>query len=152
MSPDLIRSAELIARIMPAHRDWWIIGSAALALSGIDVEPKDIDVFASAVVIEAARAALGVPAMPSGSDRFRSSPYFQYRPEDGVEIDFMGGLEVHSEGCWVGLQIESKMPVSCGSATLFVPSLKEQARVLRLFGRPKDLARAALVDIRLREP
>ncbi len=146
MSPELIRSAELIARIMPADRDWWVIGSAALALSGIDVEPLDIDIFAASEVIEAVRVVLGVRAMPSGSDRFRSSPYFQYRPDGGLEIDFMGSLQIGFDGRFSDLQIESKVLVYCGSVTLFVPSLDEQARILRLFGRPKDLARATLVE------
>ena len=145
MSPELIRSAELIARVMPADADWWIIGSAALALSGIDVTPRDIDVFAASDVVEAARRALDVAARPSGSDRFRSSPYFQFRPEGGVEIDFMGSLEVRSNDAWIGLRIESRLPVSCGPETLFVPSLDDQAAILRLFGRPGDLARAALI-------
>ena len=146
MSPELVRSAELIARIMPAGADWWIIGSAALALSGIDVEPRDIDVFAASDVMEAVRATLGVAAMPSSSDRFRSDPYFQFHPEAGVEIDFMGGLQVWSESEWISLHIESKCPVTCGSGTLFVPNLDDQVCILRLFGRPKDLARIALIE------
>ncbi len=145
MSPDLIRSAELITRAMPADARWWIIGSAALALSGVDVAPGDVDVFAASDIIEAARLALGVEALPSGSDRFRSSPYFQVRPVGGLEIDFMGGLEVHAGGAWHPLQIETRVPVSVGNAVLHLPSLDEQARILRLFGRPKDLARAALI-------
>jgi len=151
MSPELIRSAELIAHVMPSDADWWIIGSAALALSGLDVEPRDIDVFAASDVIEAARVALGAAAMPSASDRFRSSPYFQVHPEGGIEIDFMGSLKVRSGDGWVGLHIESKRVVSCGRARLFVPCLEDQTRIFRLFGRPKDLARAALVDVHLSE-
>ena len=145
MSPDLIRSAQCIARVMPANGDWWIIGSAALALSGIAVEPKDIDVFAASDVIELARRVLGATAIPSGSDRFRSSPYFQFRPENGVEIDFMGGLEICVGGAWASLQIESRSAVTVGSVNLFVPTLEEQARILKLFARPKDLARVALI-------
>ncbi len=145
MSPEVIRSAEVIARVMPAGANWWIIGSAALALSGLDVEPKDIDVFAASGVIEQARRALGVAATPAGSDRFRSNPYFQFRPEGGLEIDFMGGLEVLAEGTWTRLHIESHTAVTIGSATLFVPGLEEQGRILRLFGRPKDLAREAQI-------
>ncbi len=145
MPPKLVRSAECIARIMPADSDWWIIGSAALQLSGIPVEPKDIDVFAASDVIEAARAVLGVPVMPPGSDRFRSSPYFQFQPGEGLSIDFMGGLEVFSKNAWTSLRIESRIAVTVGNATLFVPTLDEQARILRLFDRPKDLARAALI-------
>lgn len=146
MSPELICSAECIARVMPANADWWVIGSAALALSGIDVEPRDIDVFAASEVIEAARAALNVPAMPSGSDRFRSQPYFQFFPTGGLEIDFMGGLQVHSAGEWIDLRIESKLLVSCGKIGLFVPSLDDQVRILTLFGRPKDVERLELIE------
>ena len=138
MSPEFVRSAELVARIMPVDADWWIIGSSALLLGGIDVDPKDIDVFAASDMIEAARLALGAQAMPSRSDLFRSTPYFQAAPEGGLEIDFMGGLEVYVTGLWARLHIESKQEVTIGSATLFIPSLKEQADILRLFGRPKD--------------
>ena len=145
MSPELIRSAEVIARVMPADGDWWIIGSAALALSGVPIEPKDIDVFAASDVIEKARLALGATAMPSASDRFRSSPYFQFQPESGLPIDFMGGLQVCVAGAWASLQIESRSAVTVGNAKLFIPALEEQARILRLFGRPKDLARVALI-------
>jgi len=145
MSPELIRSTEVIARVMPGDRDWWIIGSAALALSGISVEPQDIDVFAASDVIEQARLALGVPAMPSGSDRFRSIPYFQFHPEGGLPIDFMGGLEVRVADTWVPLHIESRVSVSIRNVTLFVPDLEEQVAILRLFDRPKDLARVALI-------
>lgn len=130
---------------MPADADWWIIGSAALALSGIDVAPKDIDVFAASDVIEAARLNLAAAATPSRSDLFRSQPYFQFHPEGGLEIDFMGGLEIRVAGAWTGLRIESRMRVSAGSVSLFVPSLEEQAVILRLFGRPRDLVRAALI-------
>ena len=146
MSPEFMRSAALVAQAMPTGSDWWIIGSSALALSGIDVTPRDIDVFAASDVIEAARQALNADAMPSGSGLFRSSPYFQFRPEGGLEIDFMGGLEVCPAGEWIGLHIKSKCRVTTGNTTLFIPSVEEQAAILRLFGRPKDLARAALID------
>ena len=150
MSRELIRSAECIARVMPADGDWWIIGSAALALSGIHVEPRDVDVFAAPDVIEHARWKLGVPAKPSMSDLFRSHPYFQFITEDGLQIDFMGGLEVRSPAEWTALQIESRIEVTVGNVKLFVPSLQEQARIFHLFGRPKDLTRAALITDRPR--
>ncbi len=149
MSPEFTRSAECLTRVMPAGSDWWLIGSAALALSGIDVTPRDIDVFAASDVIEAARRTLGVAASPSRSALFRSAPYFQAKPEGGIEIDFMGGLEVHAAGKWTSLHIESRISITYGNATFFVPSLEEQAAILRLFGRPKDLARAALISAHL---
>lgn len=143
MSPELIRSLDLIKALMPPDQPWWIIGSTALHLSGLDISPKDIDVVASAEVIEAARIALNAPSPPPRHDpKFRSNPYFQHTPDGGLEIDFMGDLEVLSAGLWHGLQIESQLMV----AGVRIPSLGEQRRILSLFGRDKDLARIKAMD------
>ncbi|ESQ78239.1 hypothetical protein [Asticcacaulis sp. YBE204] len=139
MTPELRLSLDLIRSIMPQDQPWWIIGSTALCLSGVDIVPKDVDVFASSAVIEAARIKLNAETMPPRPDgRFRSNPYFQHTPEGGVEIDFMGDLEVFSGGEWGKLQIESEDWVDA----LPVPSLEEQVRILHLFGRDKDIVRA----------
>lgn len=140
MPPDLRRSLDLIRRLMPVGQPWWLIGSAALFLSGVPVTVRDVDLYGPTEVIEAARIALGVAVSPSRADnRFRSRPYFQYRPPGGMEIDFMGGLQVFSAGGWRGLQIESDAWIE----GVRVPTLSEQAALLRLFGRPKDVARLA---------
>lgn len=143
MPPDLRRSLDLIRRLMPPEQPWWLIGSAALFLSGLPVTVRDVDVYGPSAVIEAARIALGVPVSPPRADnRFRSRPYFQYRPPGGLEIDFMGGLQVFSAGDWRELRIESDMWIE----GVRVPTLSEQAALLRLFGRPKDRARLALIS------
>ncbi|MCA1935498.1 MAG: hypothetical protein LDL37_08600 [Asticcacaulis sp.] len=142
MPPDLRRSLDLIRRLMPVEQPWWLIGSAALFLSGVPVTVRDVDLYGPTEVIEAARIALGVPvSAPRADDRFRSRPYFQYRPPGGLEIDFMGGLQVFSAGDWCELQIESDVWIE----GVRVPTLSEQAALLRLFGRPKDVARLALM-------
>lgn len=142
MPPDLRRSLDLIRRLMPPEQPWWLIGSAALFLSGVRVTVRDVDVYGPSEVIEVALIALGVPVSPPRADaRFRSSPYFQYRPDDGLEIDFMGGLQVFSAGEWHELRIESDAWIE----GVRVPTLSEQAAILRLFGRPKDRARLALM-------
>ncbi|UDF02465.1 hypothetical protein [Asticcacaulis sp. AND118] len=142
MSPELRRSLDLIRATLPPDEPWWIIGSAALYLSGIPVDARDVDVYGSSDVIEAAGQALGMPVSPPRTDaKFRSSPYFQYRPEGGLEIDFMGGLEVFSDGDWHELQIESNIWIEA----VRVPTLREQAATLRLFGRSKDIERLTLI-------
>ncbi|MDC7681953.1 hypothetical protein PQU92_01605 [Asticcacaulis sp. BYS171W] len=142
MTPELRLSLDLIRSIMPQDEPWWIIGSTALCLSGVDIVPKDVDVFASSAVIEAARVKLNATPMPPRPDgKFRSNPYFQHTPDGGVEIDFMGDLEVFSEDEWSKLQIESKVWIE----GLPLPSLEDQAKILYLFGRDKDLKRIALI-------
>jgi hypothetical protein len=143
MPPDLRRSLDLIRRLMPPEQPWWLIGSAALSLSGLPVTVRDVDVYGPSEVIEAARQRLSLPPSPPRADsRFRSSPYFQYRPPGSLEIDFMGGLQVFSAGDWNELQIESDVWIE----GVRVPTLSEQAVLLRLFGRPKDVARLALIS------
>lgn len=94
-------SLDLIRALMPAASQWWIIGSTALYLCGKAAQPRDVDVLGPSDVIEAARVKLGVPAgAPRPDAHFRSTPYFQYRPEGGLEIDFMGDLTVRSGDEW----------------------------------------------------
>ncbi|MFT3997644.1 MAG: hypothetical protein QM667_09570 [Asticcacaulis sp.] len=143
MFSELRVSLDLIQAVMPEGAPWWIIGSTALYLSGVDLRPRDVDVFGPSDVIEAARLRLGADAMPPRPDAsFRSSPYFQYWPEGGLEIDFMGDLQVMSGGEWCELRIASEM----WAGGLRLPTLEEQAAILRLFGRPKDMARLALIE------
>ncbi len=143
MADPLQISLDFVATVMPADAPWWIIGSTALKLSGVEVEPRDVDVFAASGVIEAVRLKLGAAAMaPRPDAQFRSMPYFQFQPEGGLEIDFMGNLEVFSRGSWTALAIESRII----AGNIFIPSLDEQRRILHLFGRPKDLARIELID------
>ncbi|BBF82271.1 hypothetical protein [Asticcacaulis excentricus] len=142
MPPALRRSLDLIRRLMPPEQPWWLIGSAALFLSGVRVTVRDVDVYGPSEVIEAARIALGVPvSAPRADDRFRSRPYFQYRPPGGLEIDFMGGLQVFSAGDWCELQIESDAWIE----GVRVPSIPDQLAILQLFARKKDLERAAVL-------
>jgi hypothetical protein len=145
MTQALTRTLDFLSEVMPREPSWRVIGSAALWLSGVPVlpHPEDVDVVASSEVIDAVRQALSVPlpAAPKPDDRFRSHPFFQYRPDGGVVIDFMGDLEVFS-GEWIRLHFESCV----GVGGIWLPGLNEQIAILHIFGRPKDLARIAMVQ------
>ncbi|GGZ40585.1 hypothetical protein [Asticcacaulis endophyticus] len=146
MTQALLRTFDFLSEVMPREPAWRVIGSAALWLSGVPVVPlpADVDVVAPFEVIEGVRKALQVslPVASRPDERFRSHPFFQYKPDGGVVIDFMGDLEVFS-GEWSCLHFESC--VSIGE--IFVPDLHEQVTIMRRFGRPKDLQRIETVQV-----
>jgi hypothetical protein len=114
---------------------WSVIGSGALILLGVPLgEAADLDVVTGvdgAGRLRAAWAAwldAGEPKPPEGP--WRSQDFARYLTPWGP-VEVMGGLKVR------GRLLDVSGPV---------PSAADQLRILRLFGRPKDLARAAQLE------
>lgn len=152
---DSLRAA--LPDIAAGFRDpWWIIGSAAMALSGIaDTAPNDIDVLCSERDAQWLKAAWADHAdhayRPRDDARFRSRfARFIHLP---MPLEVMGGLQVNAGDGWETLAIAATERVPVADFEVPVPTFREQVRVLRLFGRDKDLAKAALIStFLLKEP
>ena len=133
---------------------WWIIGSAAMALLGLGgVEPHDVDVLCDAddaeMLIAAWSSHLQSEYRPPAADRFRSRfARFGHLP---LPLEVMGGLEVNPGEGWQPVAVAETVRVGVGAACIPVPSLREQWRILRLFGREKDLAKAELISFHLHD-
>ena len=67
-----------------------------------------------------------------------------------VTVELMGGLEVSCRGNWEKLLIQDFVTFKIGRHFVKTPSLKENIRILQLFGREKDLARARQIEIFLK--
>jgi len=114
---------------------WSLIGSGALILLGAPMDDAaDLDVVTSVDGAGRLRAAWAgwleavEPKAPDGP--FRSEDFARYvTPWGPVEI--MGGLRVR------GMRLDVSGPI---------PSAAEQLRILKLFGRPKDLEKAARLE------
>ncbi len=146
MSPFERSLATLIAAAPEGCDDWWLIGSAAAHLSGIDLEPQDVDVFGGRATIERFLANLGVVTQAgSQSDRFRSTPFQSLSVENGLPLEFMGDLHVRDGDEWHPLRLTTRVSVNTPYGRVYMPSLAEQKAVFELFGRPKDLAKAAMI-------
>jgi hypothetical protein len=119
---------------------WNLIGSGALILLGAPIDDaNDLDVVTGVDRAGRLRAAWGGwlnPAEPKAPDGpFRSDDFARYvTPWGPVEV--MGGLKVR------GRLLEVSGPI---------PGATEQLRILRLFGRPKDLAKAERLEAWLAE-
>jgi hypothetical protein len=143
--------AEIAIAAPSDAEDWWIIGSAAMVLCGIEnLEPEDVDLLGSSATLfrflDRWQVALG---QPRPGNRFRSHPYVRVEPPGCLPIETMGDLHVFSQGAWQSLKPLTRVAVDVGGLTVFVPSLREQFDILQLFGRPKDLAKARLIEARL---
>ncbi|MCJ7422013.1 hypothetical protein [Sphingomicrobium astaxanthinifaciens] len=137
--------AALAAAMEEAREPWWVIGSAALVLHGIDPGGiEDIDLLCSKRDGERLLARWGLAHADRPHARYRSCPYARWC---GVSppIEIMGGLERCVEGAWTPLRFATRVAVERAGVTLYTPALEEQAALLRWFGRDKDLGRLARI-------
>jgi hypothetical protein len=58
----------------------------------------------------------------------------------------MGDLEVKKASKPMRIVFDNRISVVVGQSVVYVPSVTEQIALFHLFGREKDLAKAALLD------
>ena len=129
-----------------AHDPWWLIGSAAMALHGAEVEAGDVDLLTSVADAHAFCGALdGVQVVRPPSDRFRSDMLVEILGAP-MRIEVMAGFDVRHQGRWIPVAPRTRRQVIWNGQPLFVPDVAELATLCRTFGRPKDLVRARRLD------
>ncbi len=127
-----------------AQDSWWIIGSAAVALHG--GEPgavADIDVMTSRRDLDALYRRLPLTDTPDRSKDFFRSERFGRWSEPELDVEFMTGLEVRVDGVWHRVEPQTRQAIQIGKGHVFAPERDELVAILQLFGRDKDLRRAA---------
>jgi hypothetical protein len=127
---------------------WTLIGSAAAALAGAPVTVADIDVLTSRrdaqTIAGRWHECLDAAYVPMDGDRFRS--WFARFRYPGLAVEVMGGLELFGAAGWKVVRIDDIIDVNVGGLAVPIPTVGEQLRVLRSFGRPKDRQRMALLE------
>lgn len=147
LSPDLAKTLSMVAQAaINAADDWWVIGSAAVALHGGNIPSvKDVDVMMSTRDAEAFLDRVdGQRGTAEPSDRFHSAVFGVWN-KPPIPVEAFGGFRLANDGRWRELRFTTREAVKAGEATIFVPSAAELAEVLRAFGRAKDLERARLL-------
>ncbi len=148
LSADLRATLNRAVELMEHARDpWFIIGSAAAALAGLAGEPvADVDILAGSSDLERVAQRLGMPhRRPDPSERFRSDRLLNL-PGAPLMIEIMAGLQVRTVQGWVPVTVEASVAMPWGKAQVLIPTARDQARICHLFGRPKDLRRAARLE------
>jgi len=126
--------------------DWWLIGSAALVLNGVELATiGDVDLLTTPAAARRLAQRWGCELKAPGSnDLFRSEVYFQWT-ETPLPVDVMAGFQVKSGGVWRPVWPKTRMAISWLGATFYTPSRAELLDLLVLFDRPKDRERATLL-------
>jgi hypothetical protein len=140
--PRLAQTLALVAEASGGFEDdWWIIGSAAAALSGADLSiVRDVDLLLSEkdarrlLDLWAAAASAGAAPDP----KFRSAVFARF--EDApLPIEAFGGFEMLVRDRWRGV-----IPLTREArGDVFAPSVAEQIALLEAMGREKDNVRIA---------
>jgi hypothetical protein len=147
MTEPLSQTLAMVAEAASAAAsDWWIIGSAAVVLHGRDVpRVRDVDLMMSAADAEQFLRRVGGQARPTGAhDRFRSL-IFGLWTEPPVPVEVFGGFALATEHGWREVSLSTRECVKIGGQRLFVPAAEELMRLLKMFGRPKDLERVRIL-------
>jgi hypothetical protein len=138
--------AAVASTMAPARHEWWIIASAAVALHGADPGAiNDVDVLFDPRDVGPILRQLGLETAPGAADaKFRSEQFVRWTGAP-LPIEFFAGFHVFEAGHWSAIRPATREAVRVKKATLFIPERAELKAMLLRFGRPKDLARAALL-------
>ena len=149
---DLAATLDIVASAATGLRDpWWIFGGAAMALAGLDdLHVPDVDVMTSRRDARTLIDALhGRVVEDPGEGLFRSGVFGQILTTP-VPVDVMANMDVRAGGDWTPVVFHSRTAVEIDGCAVFIPAVAEQIATCRLFGRPKDLERAARLETLIR--
>jgi hypothetical protein len=141
----LAATLDALAPALSALRhDWWLIGSAAMTLLGVEgLEVGDVDLLAHPDDARTLLSRFGAGcAVGEVSDRFRSQVFGRWRGGP-LPVEVLGGLHVRVGTAWVRLQPSSRQALDCRGVRLYAPSVAEMIEICAMFGRDKDRERAA---------
>jgi hypothetical protein len=146
--PGMAETLDAIAGDLAAMtEDWWLIGSAAMVLMGVDLAAiDDIDILTTPTGARALAARWGLdPTTPGPSERFDSEVFFQ-RSDTPLAVEVMAGFRVKGAGGWIPVLPKSRVALAWPGGLFFAPSRADLLDMLALFGRVQDLERGVLLS------
>lgn len=146
-SPALAATLDVLApHLRRLKEPWRLFGSAAMELLGAPgVSAADVDLLVSEADALAFIDALGAERIAGGTALFRSKVFGKVSATP-LPVEIMAGFEVCVEGRWRPVRMETVREIAWNGGRLVVPELEEQIALCRLFGREKDLIRAAALE------
>jgi predicted nucleotidyltransferase len=147
----------ICARLRGKKIKWVLVGSVSLALQGVKIKPKDIDILTDkkgAFQIEKLFEKHKIQVFPvklSHSKLFKS--YFGKFKLNDVKFEVMGDLKEKTGNKWVSFSARLKSPKTVKFEGMKIPvsSLQEQLRSYSKLGRKKDIIRVKKIKEALKE-
>jgi hypothetical protein len=149
LKKELLENLNKISKDLKTLRDdYFIIGSSGLVLAGVElILIDDLDILTSTNDAELLKILwkdyLIENPVTEDNDKFKSH-FCQYY-FDGIKIEIMGDLMVNFDNIWQRLFIDEFIEVELSDFSVKIPTLTEQERILRIFGRKKDLEKISLI-------
>ncbi|KRA35688.1 hypothetical protein ASD68_04685 [Rhodanobacter sp. Root627] len=146
LSPALYTTLAEIVPDLHVHcvDPWCLIGSTAALLLGAQASAADVDVLTSRADAETLMAVWAsqreTAFTPPDAGRFRS--HFARFRFPGAAVEIMGALEVHADERWQAVSPGRLVLVGVNGLAVPVPSLDDQIRLFKSFGREKDMRHA----------
>lgn len=143
----------LVRRLAPdlavLDEPWTVIGSGALMMAGLPgADCPDLDILTTAAGAAALEAAWAEwrqgDYAPDPAAGFRSRFSRYQAPEGAIEV--MGDLQLRTGEGWRPVTVRAIERRRFGGVDVALPTAAEQLRILREFGRPKDLAKAERLE------
>lgn len=141
------RLAETLRRIdqamARAREPWWIVGSAAVVVHAAETSVADVDVLCGEADAQELVAVLrGALVEGTATELFRSTVFGRCEATP-LPVEVMAEFAVRGSP----VQLRTREWLDFAGVRVPVPSRAELIALLRRFGRPKDLDRAALLEV-----
>ena len=140
---------EITSALSQLEDEFFVIGSAALLLSNIEIgETQDIDILTSTKdsnkLQQLYKNILEEQPTTKEDNLFKSN--FARLKHPIMDIEIMGDLKVLNNGIWLPVEIKEYQEININKVTIKIPTLKEQIKLLKLFGREKDLKKIKEIE------
>jgi len=147
------RIIQTLEKIAPALQtitpDFYIIGTSATILSGLDVgNTSDIDILTTSENCAILKSVWSHYREddPATKDNGLFISDFASFTFPWIDVEVMGDLRVMKDGSWQPLIVQEYTPILINDLTLRIPTIREQLRILYFFGREKDLKRIEQIN------
>jgi predicted nucleotidyltransferase len=125
---------------------WVVVGTVSLALQGVDIQPKDIDIISTkedTFRISEILKEFEIKPVEFGRTLLFES-YMGVYAIEGVKVEVMGDFREKIDNKWVSLneRLISPVIVDIDNVPIPVSTLEDQLLSYEKLGRPKDSERA----------
>ncbi len=151
ISSKLIRALRFIAEQLHNQQIRWVlVGSLSLALQGVELHPRDIDILTDKqgayVFAQIFQAYTHKPVEFKQSTLFES--HFGQFKIKGAPVDVMGDLHVKVDNKWTSLthRLETAKHITIDQTTIPVVQLVDQLETYTKLGRRKDTDRITRIQ------
>jgi hypothetical protein len=147
LEPALAELLDSLAGELASCREpWWLIGSAAMAVHGAEVDVGDVDLLLGEADAEALLSRRGMAAEPGRPSELFSSAIFASWQAPPFAVELFACFRLRDGDGWRPLLPRTRETHRVGDTAVFVPSIGELIAWGRLFGRSKDKAREPLLQ------